>query len=93
MTDKKSYFDDLVERLRKHETYAGDYMLIGEEDKTIRETVDALERVVRERDEARKVIERYERGLNTIATTFYKDDQHQDYAKHVLDIRNLEPRL
>lgn len=73
----------------------------------------ALERVVRERDEARawserhhadlvsaeaklaearKVIERYESGLNTLATTFYKDDQHQDYAKHVLDIRNLEPR-
>lgn len=42
--------------------------------------------------EARKVIERYESGLNTLATTFYKDDQHQDYAKHVLDIRNLEPR-
>jgi exonuclease VII small subunit len=34
--------------------------------------------------EARKVIERYEFGLKTLATTFYKEDQHQEYAKHVL---------
>lgn len=29
--------------------------------------------------------DRYKRGLETLACTFYKDDQYQDYAKHVLD--------
>ncbi|WP_379069165.1 hypothetical protein ACHMW4_04350 [Mesorhizobium sp. UC22_110] len=29
--------------------------------------------------------DRYRRGLETLACTFYKDDQYQDYAKHVLD--------
>ena len=28
--------------------------------------------------------ERFRRGLETLATTFYKEDQHQDYARHVL---------
>lgn len=28
--------------------------------------------------------DRYKRGLETLACTFYKDDQYQDYAKHIL---------
>ena len=38
-------------------------------------------------ESARKVIEHYESGLKMLATTFYKEDQHQDYAKHVLDTK------
>jgi hypothetical protein len=33
---------------------------------------------------AQKEIERLRSGLTTLSTTFYKDDQHQEYAKHVL---------
>lgn len=39
--------------------------------------IATIERLERERD-------RYRSGLEVMATSFYKDDQHQNYAKHVL---------
>lgn len=36
--------------------------------------------------------ERLRRGLKTLATTFYKEDQHQDYARHILDSTALEAK-
>ncbi|KRA00276.1 hypothetical protein ASD64_01505 [Mesorhizobium sp. Root157] len=42
------------------------------------------DRLSAELAEARKERDRYRAGLQTLATSFYKEDQHQDYAKHVL---------
>jgi hypothetical protein len=55
-----------------------DPMLIGGRDAALLNGLaDTIERLERERD-------RYRSGLEVLATSFYKDDQHQDYAKHVL---------
>lgn len=35
--------------------------------------------------QAEAVRDHYKRGLETLACTFYKEDQHQDYARHILD--------
>lgn len=36
-------------------------------------------------DALEKRAEKLTAGLQVLATTFYKDDQHQAYAKHILD--------
>lgn len=36
--------------------------------------------------------DRYRRGLEMLACTFFKEDQHQDYAKHILHPRPSPPR-
>jgi hypothetical protein len=37
-------------------------------------------------DDIADELERLRSGLQVLATTFYKDDQHQEYAKHVLGV-------
>jgi regulator of replication initiation timing len=41
-------------------------------------------RLREERDALQLENDRLRYGLQVLATTFYKEDQHQDYAKHVL---------
>ena len=38
-----------------------------------------------ERDALKAGNARFRSGLNTLANSYYKDDQHQDYARHVLE--------
>jgi hypothetical protein len=33
---------------------------------------------------AREALTHYENGLQILASTFYKDDQHQDFVRHIL---------
>lgn len=80
------------ERDKQQRGWESAYALARQLEHELHEANERAESAEAKLAEARKVIERYESGLNTLATTFYKDDQHQDYAKHVLAIRTLEPR-
>ena len=46
--------------------------------------ITALEQ---ERDALKAENARFRSGLNTLANSYYKDDQHQDYAMHVLEAK------
>lgn len=53
------------------------------EERSAREaTLTALEA---ENKRLQKTNDHYRSGLQTLASTFYKEDQHQDYASHILN--------
>ncbi len=61
--------DEALTEIERHDAEAANMMLAH---------IKRAEAAEAERD-------RFRRGLETLACTFYKDDQYQDYAKHVLD--------